>query len=73
LIRVLAAATFSIYLFHLPLLWFLCASPVYHRNQPIDLILAFTLVLTICFALSRVTEAKKDGWRRLLARLQSAS
>jgi peptidoglycan/LPS O-acetylase OafA/YrhL len=67
-IRIVASSTFSIYLFHFPLLCLVCATPLYHRDSRFDFCVAFLVVVGLSFGLSRVTEAKKSVWHSWLVR-----
>jgi peptidoglycan/LPS O-acetylase OafA/YrhL len=69
MIRYLAGATFSIYLFHQPLLWFYSAvfSSVEEGIPRYLLVVPFTLVSV--FVLSSFTEKKKDLWKRWVEQL----
>ncbi len=75
-IRFLAGATFSIYLFHQPLLWFYIAvfSSV-EEGLPRYLVVV-PLTLLSCFILSTFTEKKKNVWKgwieQLLQRIEYA-
>jgi peptidoglycan/LPS O-acetylase OafA/YrhL len=68
-IRYLAGATFSIYLFHQPLLWFFTAvfSTVEGGLPRYQIVVPVTLV-TI-YILSIFTEQKKEVWKGLIERL----
>ncbi len=68
-IRYLAGATFSIYLFHQPLLWFYSAvfSSVEAGIPRYVVVVPCTLVTV--FILSRFTEQKKDVWKRWVEQL----
>lgn len=68
-IRYLAGATFSIYLFHQPLLWFYSAvfSSVEEGIPRYMVVVPFTLVSA--FVLSSFTEKKKDVWKKWLEQL----
>jgi len=70
-IRWLAGATFSLYLFHLPILIFINAVlPLRQDSWTFRLILvAGTLALV--FLLAELTERRKAGWRQLFDRLAS--
>ncbi|MBV9655809.1 MAG: acyltransferase [Acetobacteraceae bacterium] len=63
-IRGAASATFSIYLFHFPLLVLAYAASHYDRSSAVARAAAFLSVIAACFLLSRVTEARKDLWAR---------
>jgi peptidoglycan/LPS O-acetylase OafA/YrhL len=68
-VRYLAGATFSIYLFHQPLLWFYSAvfSSVEEGIPRYLVVLPFTLVSI--FVLSSFTEQKKNLWKRWIEQL----
>lgn len=68
-VRYLAGATFSIYLFHQPLLWFYSAmfSWVEEGIPRYAVVVPLTLVTT--FVLSSFTEQKKHVWKEWLERL----
>jgi peptidoglycan/LPS O-acetylase OafA/YrhL len=68
-IRYLAGATFSIYLFHQPLLWFYSAvfSSVEEGLPRYLLVVPFTLLSAI--VLANVTEKRKDVWKKWLEQL----
>jgi peptidoglycan/LPS O-acetylase OafA/YrhL len=66
-VRWLAGATFSLYLFHVPLLWlFATVNPWASTSWPGR---AFVLGVTLLsvFALAEVTERRKADWRRLVS------
>ena len=68
-IRYLAGATFSIYLFHQPLLWFYSAVfSAVEEGIPRYLIVVPVTLLSI-FALSTFTEQKKNLWKAWLEQL----
>jgi peptidoglycan/LPS O-acetylase OafA/YrhL len=68
-VRFLAGATFSIYLFHQPLLWFYSAvfSTVEEGFPRYQIVVPVTLV-TI-YMLSIFTEQKKEVWKHMIERL----
>lgn len=68
-IRYLAGATFSIYLFHQPLLWFYSAvfSSVEEGIPRYLLVVPFTLVTV--YVLATFTEKKKDLWKGWIEQL----
>ena len=67
-IRYIAGATFSLYLFHMPIMLFIVAvSPWAVGSWPL-LVLVLTVPLAAAFALSLVTERKKELWRGLFER-----
>ena len=72
-IRLLASMTFSLYLLHYPLIYFLAAV---WRSQGLAFassVLVLGGTLTIVFLVSRVTEVKKDAWRPILSRFIGSS
>jgi peptidoglycan/LPS O-acetylase OafA/YrhL len=66
-IRWLASHTFSIYLFHFPLLILVCAVTHYDKTSSLAKILAFVAVISACMFLSRIGEDKKHWWRSLFS------
>ncbi|MEO9191426.1 MAG: hypothetical protein ABI224_15715 [Acetobacteraceae bacterium] len=69
LVRRLAGMTFTLYLFHFPLLMFLRAvlpgsAVSWHVRLPL-----LILPPLLCFAIAQVTERRKDIWRRGFTRL----
>jgi peptidoglycan/LPS O-acetylase OafA/YrhL len=72
-IRAIAGATFSLYLFHMPVMLFMVAvSPWPPAAWPTRLAV-IVVPLAACFALSAVTERRKDLWRALFERVFWAS
>jgi peptidoglycan/LPS O-acetylase OafA/YrhL len=67
-IRWLAGATFSIYLFHYPLLTLLHALPHYDAANPLHYAGAAGASLAACFALAELSERRLGAWKRLLDR-----
>ncbi len=68
-IRFLAGATFSTYLFHLPILRLAASSGRFpHQSNAVGIALFFSVV-AVCVLLSRFTEAKKEPWLRLFERI----
>jgi peptidoglycan/LPS O-acetylase OafA/YrhL len=63
-VRWLAAHTFSIYLYHYPLLVLLAAVTHYNHSSMAAVWIIFTIDLALCIALSVFTEGKKLWWRR---------
>ena len=75
LIRYLAGSTFSVYLFHAPLLYFLVAVIHVDKHAAVELMLVGALVLASCILLAYVSERQVARYRRaflkLFARLSS--
>ncbi|MCO6419584.1 acyltransferase [Siccirubricoccus sp. KC 17139] len=67
-IRWAAGATFTLYLFHLPVAQFLAALIPLAPDHKVTRLAVFGLSLVACFAIAEVTERRKEGWRRLLQR-----
>jgi len=59
---ILSSSTFSIYLYHFPLLVLVYSIWHYDRGSTAAKLLVFGSVLISCFVLSRWTEAKKRSW-----------
>lgn len=70
--KVLAAATFSVYCFHVPLLLLLRAIGAYRPDSPWSALAGAVLVLAACMVLSLATEAQKRSWVLLWTRLIGA-
>jgi peptidoglycan/LPS O-acetylase OafA/YrhL len=68
-IRWLAGATFSIYLFHYPLLTLLHALPGYNAANPAHYLGAGLVTLVVCFGLAEVSERRLAAWRTLFSKL----
>jgi peptidoglycan/LPS O-acetylase OafA/YrhL len=62
-IRWVAGATFSLYLFHLPITQFLSVLSPWPLGSAANRILLFGGTLAIIFALAELTERKKEIWR----------
>ncbi|NQX88675.1 MAG: acyltransferase [Halioglobus sp.] len=62
-IRYLAGATFSVYLFHQPLLWFLSAVFDWVPEGLTRYAVVVPLTLVSCFVFARYTEHKKAVWK----------
>lgn len=65
-IRTWAAATFSIYLFHYPLLQFFAALFRLEPRSPVAIAVLFVATVWTCRILARFTEQRKSTVRRLL-------
>ena len=69
LIRWVAGATFSLYLFHLPVTQFLSALSPWPLSSPANRMLLSLGTLLVVFALAELTERKKDIWRAAMSGL----
>ncbi len=65
-VRWLAGMTFSLYLFHYPLLHVFASTWPGDVNSPLRAAILVTLTLTSIVGLASVTEKRKDVWRRIL-------
>ena len=65
-IREWAGYTFSIYLFHYPVLQFLAAVLPIEPRETWSAVLLFVLTLALCRLLGNYTEQRKEFWRDLL-------
>lgn len=68
-VRWCAGATFSIYLFHYPILTFLHGLPGYDGADPAHAALLAAATLGACFALAEVSERRLDFWKRMVGRV----
>lgn len=66
-IRWIAGATFSIYLFHMPILHFLAAASPFPIGAPGTLIILLAATIPICFLFAEISERRKEAWRWLIA------
>jgi peptidoglycan/LPS O-acetylase OafA/YrhL len=66
-VRWLAGATFSLYLFHVPLLWLLAAANPWAPTNWSGRAFVMGGTLLLVFALAEVTERRKAVWRRLVS------
>jgi len=66
-IRWIAGSTFSIYLFHMPVLHFLAAASPFPIGAPGTMAILLTATLPICFLFAEVSERRKEAWRWLIA------
>lgn len=75
-VRWAAGATFSIYLFHLPVAQFLATQVPWPPTSSSTRLVLFGGTLLILFALAELSERRKDLWRRafkaLFARVQAS-
>ncbi len=71
LIKYIAGATFSLYLFHMPLLGLIgvYATSIGIRPSPVLSVLLYFSVFAVIFALAQVTERKKHWWKKLFLML----
>ena len=69
LIRWIAGATFSLYLFHLPVMQFLDALSPWPVSSAVNRMLLSFGTLSVVFALAELTERKKGIWRVAIFRL----
>ncbi len=65
----MAGATFTLYLFHLPVAQFLAVETPWPRQSLANIALIYLGTPLIVFVIASVTERKKDLWRRLFAAL----
>lgn len=65
-IRWSAGATFSLYLFHYPILTFLHGLPVYDSASPLHATVLAAVTLVACFALAELSERRLGIWKRLV-------
>lgn len=65
IIKELASHTFALYLFHMPMLYFVSAAFPYKSNPTINLVVSWLLVPLIIFILSRYTESKKHIYSKV--------
>jgi peptidoglycan/LPS O-acetylase OafA/YrhL len=67
-IRWAAGHTFSLYVYHMPLLFFVLAIARYDTRNALDVVAAMAVVLVIIAGLSKVTEERYPALRTLLRR-----
>lgn len=63
-IRWVAGGTFSLYLFHLPLMHFIAAISPWKINTPWAILALVGTTTIACFICAEFTERRKDGWRQ---------
>jgi peptidoglycan/LPS O-acetylase OafA/YrhL len=61
-----ADLSFSLYLFHVPLILFLKATHIYETNSPVGCAVAAVGVLFCVYVLATITEHKKDLWLKIV-------
>ncbi len=66
MIRFFANSSFSIYLFHFPLLLFFGAVLSHNPNSIVDIIILFTLTLVSCLIIAQFTEKKKYFYKKYI-------
>lgn len=72
-IRYLAGSTFTLYLFHVPLLYFFTATLAPQPSSALHTGLVAALVLACCLALSHAGERRVGQYRQIFRRLLGAS
>ena len=65
----IAGATFTMYLFHLPVAQFLAAETPWPRQSIPNILLIYAGTPLIIFFIAEFTERKKDAWRQLFSAL----
>ena len=70
-LKYVAGATFSLYLFHMPLLGLIGvhATSIGFQPSPLASVLLYFGVFAVIFALAAVTERKKHWWKKLFGTL----
>lgn len=68
-IRWCAGATFSLYLFHYPVLTFLHGLPGYDGSNPAHPVAMALVTLVACFLLAEVSERRLPFWKRFVSRV----
>jgi peptidoglycan/LPS O-acetylase OafA/YrhL len=68
-----AGMTFSLYMFHVPLILLFRSLRWYDSSQVAQSLLAAGVSLAACYGLSRVTERRKDLWHDAIAALRKRS
>lgn len=72
-IRWCAGATFSIYLFHYPVMTFLYAMPIYEPGNFVHGWLLSIATLIACFALAEISERRLSHWKTFFAPRQRSA
>lgn len=65
LTRNLADRSFSIYAFHMPLLYLVSVTLPYQKNNPLQVLAALFLVFLVLIVLHWATEKRRPLWRQL--------
>ncbi len=65
IVRTIAGSTFSIYLFHMPILVFIAAATRYDRASLTAVVLVLAVTILVAGLLSLVTERRKRVWDRM--------
>lgn len=68
-IRWAAGATFTLYLFHMPILLFVAALLPWRPDAPAMRLALFVVPLVAVFVIAEGTERQKTAWRRAIAAL----
>ena len=66
-----AGMTFSLYMFHVPVILVLRSLDAYDASRLAPSVLAAGVALAACYGLSRVTERRKDVWHNAIAYVRS--
>jgi peptidoglycan/LPS O-acetylase OafA/YrhL len=61
-VRWIAGATFSIYLLHLPILYFLVAVLQFPKYETVDTVGLIAVTVTLCFCFAELFERRKHFW-----------
>lgn len=69
IVRWWSGRTFSLYLFHMPILKLIAAHPVYDAADPLHMAGCATLTIGACLALAEATERRLGWWRARAAQL----
>jgi peptidoglycan/LPS O-acetylase OafA/YrhL len=67
-IRWAAGVTFSIYLAHLPILYFLSALSPWPKGSPYTLAMLLTVTPLLCLAFAEMSERRKAAWHAAIRR-----
>ena len=68
LTRFLADRSFSVYAFHMPLLYLAAVSLPYQKDNPLQVAAVLTLVLMIVLVLHWVSEKRRPAWQQAALR-----
>lgn len=64
LVSTAAGFSFSLYLFHVPIILFLKSTKIYSPDSIVQSSLAALFVIFLCYFLAKLTEDKKSFWRK---------
>ena len=70
-IRWIAGGTFTLYLMHLPIMFFLASLSPWPKSSPFTLALLLVATPIACMAFAEVSERRKTAWRKLITSLTS--